>query len=100
MYHHILEEHDARVVFQRIALGKLVNFRDLEGSLKRDGVVRNDTRGVVEYLVEQGLVEKQEAPISDFDTFYLSEDGLAVNGTLERLRPRIGDTRPEQQRAV
>lgn len=100
MYHHILVEHDARVVLQRIALGKVVNFRDLDDSLKRDGVVRNDARGVVEQLVEQGLIEKQEAPISDFDTFYLSEDGQAAYSTLEHLRPRLRDARPRRQKAV
>ena len=88
MYHHALEEHDARVVFQRIAQSKLINFRDLEQWLKRDGLVRNNLRGVLEQLVEQELIEKQYAPVFDFDTYYLSENGLTANRTLERLRPR------------
>ncbi len=100
MYHHILEEHDARVVFQRIALGKVVNFRDLDDSLKRDGAVRNDARGVVDQLVDQGLIVKQEAPISDFDTFHLSEDGQTAYSTLEHLRPRLRDAGPARQKAV
>lgn len=87
MHNHILEEHDPRVAFQRIAWEKLVNFRDLEYSLKRDGVVRNNLRGVVEQLVADGLVEVQKAPISDFDTYYLTEDGLTANRTLENLKP-------------
>lgn len=88
MNHHALEEHDARVVFQRIAESKLINFRDLERWLKRDGLVRNNFRGVLEQLEEQGLIEKQEAPLDDFSTYYLSANGLTANRTLQRLRPR------------
>lgn len=88
MRHLILEEHDARVVFQRITEEKLINFRDLENSLKRDGLVRNDLRGVVEHLIADGLIEAQRAPIGDFDTFYLTEDGLTASRTLKNLKPK------------
>lgn len=94
MYHHTLEEHDARVVFERIAESKLINFRDLDCWLKRDGLVRNNLRGVLEQLVEQGLIEKQEAPVSDFNTYYLSANGLTANRTLNRLRPRSREEQP------
>ncbi len=91
MHNLILEEHDPRVVFQRIASGKIVNYRDLERSLKRDGLVRNNLRGVVEQLVSDGLIEQQKAPISDFDTYYLTEDGLTANRTLKNLMPMYKD---------
>jgi predicted transcriptional regulator len=96
MHHHSLEEHDARVVFQLIAQEKLITFRDLEYQLKRDGLVRNNLRGVVEQLVEEELVEKQKAPIQDFDTYYLSEGGFTANRTLGNLKPKGRTTRPAE----
>lgn len=99
MDHHALEEHDARVVFQRIARSKLINFRDLDRWLKRDGLVRNNLRGVLEQLVEQRLIDKQEAPVYDFNTYYLSVNGLTVNRTLDRLRPRMQEEQSDKSRA-
>jgi hypothetical protein len=88
VYHYALEEHDARVVFERIAEQKLISFRDLEDSLRRDGEVRNDLGGVVEYLIEQRLIQRQEAPIEDFETYHLTLDGMSAYRTLRRMKPK------------
>ncbi len=45
---------------------------------------------LLEWLQNHGFIEKQQAPISDFDTYYVTADGLAAERTLERVRPAAG----------
>lgn len=92
MEHHLLEDRDFRKVFRRIARERLISLRDLNHMLDREGEpVRDSLQGLLEQLVEEGLVEEQKAPILDFNTYHLTVDGLAVERTLrnlERARPR------------
>lgn len=99
MEHHLLEDEEIRKVFQRIARERLVSFRDLGNILDREGVpVRNGLRGLLEQLVEAGLVEEQKAPIVDFNTYHLTVGGLAADRTrrnLERRRSKDQTHRPK-----
>jgi predicted transcriptional regulator len=98
MEHHLLEDSDVRKVFQRIARERIVSFRDLSNLLDREAAsVRDDLHGLLGQLVESGLIEEQEAPITDFNAYYLTADGLAANRTrtnLERKRHRIRLPKP------
>lgn len=99
MEHHLLEDSEVRKVFHRIARERLVSFRDLSDLLDREAApVRDELHGLLRQLVDSGLVEEQEAPIPDFNTYYLTADGLAANRTrinLERKRRRVRLPKPK-----
>ena len=83
----------AKTLIKLFAKEKRLVSRDLPGKIK-DAQITADVGGSIgeslEWLRKQGLIEKQEAPIADFDTYYVTADGLAANNTLEKIEPVVG----------
>lgn len=89
MDHHLLEDKNAMEVFSRIARERLVSYRDLSDILDRENAtVRDGLSGLLDQLTEEGLIEEQEAPIHDFNTYYLTVDGRAADRTRRNLEQR------------
>jgi hypothetical protein len=79
-----------RTVFKEILKNRSAVFRDLLGSVRRLSSNEEDSRLQVENAVTQlkaaDLIEERRAPIEDFNSYYVTADGLTAERQL-----RLGD---------
>lgn len=86
--HEIFEDEAALNTFKTVAAARRLNRRDLVGVLGSKGLEEDAVYESLELLRQEGLIERREAPINDFDMYYVTAKGLSAQ---RRLRHSNSD---------
>lgn len=72
-------------VFKQIANNRSVQFKDLKSELQSSGTdVKSEAiENAVTVLKDADLIKESTAPIKDFNTYYVTADGLSVGRKLD-----------------
>jgi len=77
----LFSDRFTRNLFETIVKERRINYRDLRQSIDLD---EEDTSERLERLKEAKLIEAKSAPVKDFETYYVTANGLSVERELRR----------------
>jgi hypothetical protein len=86
----ILSDNVTRSIFHLIADERQVTYRDLVNTLDEQHIRTEDASERLERLRNAQLIEKEGAPLPDYETFYITANGLSVDRQLSKIINRSG----------
>jgi DNA-binding transcriptional ArsR family regulator len=82
-----------RTIFELVAKERTINFKDLAAQLQEKQIPKEEVSKSLETLKEVSLIKEHPASLEDFNTLYITADGLSAERQLRRLGGIIYETR-------
>lgn len=85
----LLENADKRQVFEVLASRRKSDLQDLRAALVGENRDEEALHTTLAELKDYGLIEESEAPVKDYNLYYLTRDGFAAADKLGRIEPLL-----------
>ena len=82
----LLADSTKKKVFQALVKAKTLRQREIELLLAREGIENCEAREKLAELVDDHVIGEKVTPIKDFNSYYLTADGLSLGRQLRRLQ--------------
>ena len=88
----LLSNNVIKLVFEEVVKKRSVLFKELRQSLGKaaefpEGAEKSQIENAVQVLKEADLIKERTSPIEDFNTYYVTADGLTAERQLRLAEP-------------
>ncbi len=78
----LIDKPAAKAVIKFLAKDKTATLREI---MDRSQIDSMEAMFALDFLMDAGLVGEQKSPVKDFNTYYVTADGLAAEQALSRM---------------